>query len=254
MRNRSFALSILAAGLGGAGLVLALTGPATAAGDEPVPVPCAQIPEAIRQAPAPKRIDLAVGAIARNCRPLPAAVLAALRTGHWEDGIEAELPDRSIMVVRATEAAYPEAETLAVQLIETGRWPTGEPLSIESGSQMIRALKGVLTTFRAHLLLDVFEQLKDPMVRQAVVQTLRSSKLDEALLPALEAAYEESGSLREAANTSVSEQPEKTPPALHARLIRKLPEGPLLNWALRLANRHPSSPVEAAKKARGLIN
>ena len=38
----------------------------------------------------------------------------------------------------------------------------------------------------------------------------------------------------------------------NARLIRNLPEGAMLNWALRLASGHPSGAVAAAKKARGL--
>lgn len=258
MRYRSLAPGILAAGLTGIGLVLVLTlvGPATAAATAaaPAPIPCAKVSDAIVTASGSERVTVAIGAIERKCRPLPPMIDGALRSGEWNDKAPLASPDRTILLVRATEAAYPEAETLAVMLIETGNWPDGEPLELEAGAQVIRSLKGVLTTYRVRLLLDVFEQVKEPTVRQAVIQTLRASKAEEALLPALEAAYEEKGPVQETANTSVSEQPEKNPPALHARLIRTLPEGALLNWALRLANRHPSGPVAAAKKARGLAD
>jgi uncharacterized protein YeaC (DUF1315 family) len=195
---------------------------------------------------------LVLAAIDRKCRPLPAVVLAALRSGAWDDSAALSPPDRVVILAQATAAAFPEAETLAVKLIETGTWPDGRPLQAESGTQLIRAFKGVLTTYRTHLLLDVFEQVKEPSVRQAVLQTLRDSKLDEAALPALEAAYEETGPVQTIAISSIAAQPEKTPPALHARLIRKLPKGALLDWAVRLADRHPSDPVAAAKKARGI--
>jgi hypothetical protein len=255
MSIRSLAPAILVAGLAGAGLVLglALVGPAFAAGDDnPAAIPCAQVPAAISKAPEAERVGLVLAAIDRKCHPLPAVVLAALRSGAWDDSAALSPSDRTLLLVQATAAAYPEAETLAVKLIEAGAWPNGQPLHAESGTQVIRAFKGMLTTYRTHLLLDVFEQVKEPSVRQAVIQALRDAKLDEALLPALEAAYEETGPVQAAAISSIAAQPEKTPPALHARLIRKLPKGALLDWAVRLADRHPSDPVAAAKKARGI--
>ncbi len=257
MSIRSLAPAILIAGFAGTGLVLglALVGPAFAAGDDnPAAIPCAQVPAAISKAPDAARAAVVLAAIDRKCRPLPAVVWAALRSGAWDDSPALSPSDRAVILARATAAAYPEAETLAVRLIETGTWPSGQPLHTDSGAQLIRAFKGVLTTYRTHLLLDVFEQVKEPSVRQAVIQTLRDSKLDEALLPALEAAYEETGPVQEVAISTVAAQPEKTPPALHARLIRNLPDGALLNWALRLADRHPSDPVAAAKKARHIAN
>jgi hypothetical protein len=253
MRYRLPATAAFAACLTGVIITITVAGPAAAAGSTaPAPVPCAKVSAALVAAKESERITVAISALERKCRPIPPMIEGALRTGEWNDGVSLAAPDRTILLVRATEAAYPEAETLAVSVIETGSWPDSAPLDIEPGSQVIRSLKGVLTTYRVHLLLDVFEQVKEPMVRQAVIQTLRGSKRDEALLPALEAAYEESGTVQEAAATSISEQPEKALPAVHARLIRTLPEGALLNWALRLANRHPSSPVAAARKARGL--
>jgi hypothetical protein len=255
MSIRSLAPTTLVAGLAGTGLVLALAlaGPAfTAGSDKPAAIPCAEVPAAIGNAAQPDRVGLILAAIDHKCRPLPAVAVAALRSGKWDDGAELSPSDRTILLVQATEAAYPEAETLAVRLLESGIWPNAQPLSADAGTQIVRALKGVLTTYRVHLLLDVFEQVQDPPVRQAVIQALRGSKLDEAMLPALEAAYEDSGEVQEAGSTSISAQPEKTPPELHARLIRKLPEGALLDWAIRLSERHASGPVIAAKKARGI--
>jgi hypothetical protein len=257
MNIRSLAPALLVAALAGTGLVLgpALVGPASAAGDDvAAAIPCAQVPAAIGQAPAADRVGLAIAAMDRKCRPLPAVVVAALRLGAWADSAALSPSDRTVLLAQATAAAYPEAETLAVKLIETGIWPGGQPLGTDAGAQVILAFKGVLTTYRTCLLLDVFEQVKEPAVRQAVIQTLHDSKLDEALLPALDAAYEETGPVQEAALSSVAAQPEKTPAALHARLIRKLPKGALLNWALRLATSHPSDAVAAAKKARGITD
>ena len=256
MSIRSHAPATLVADLAGAGLVLglALVGPVFAAGgDDAASIPCAQVPAAIGKAPEAERVNLVLAAIDRKCHPLPAVVMAALRSGAWADSAALSLSSRTLLLTQATAAAYPEAETLAVKLIETGTWPDGQQLYAESGAQVIRAFKGLLTTYRTGLLLDVFEQVKEPSVRQAVLQTLRDAKFDEALLPALDAAYEETGSVQETAIASVAAQPEKTPPGLHARLIRKLPKGALLDWALRLADRHPSDPVAAAKKARGIV-
>ncbi len=216
-------------------------------------VPCAEVPAAISKATGPERAGLVISAIEHKCRPLPAVVVTALRDGKWEDGLALSAAERTILLAQATEAKYSEAETLAVSLIESGVWPDEQPLATESGVQLIRALTGVLTPYRVHLLLDVFEQVQEVGVRQAVVLSLRGSRLDEALLPALEAAYEAAGTLQEAGTASIAAQPEKTPPQLHARLIRSLPEGPLLNWALGLADRHDSDAVKAAKKARGLV-
>lgn len=255
MSIRSHAPAILVAGLTGTGLLLglALAGPAFAAGDDnAAAVPCAQVGAAISKAPEAERVNLVVSAIDRKCRPLPATVWAALRLGAWEDSTPLSPSERTVLLARGTAAAYPEAETLAVNVLERGSWPSGQPLGTDSGAQLIRALQDVLTPYRTHLLLDVFEQVKEAPVGQAVIQTLRGSKLEEALLPALEAAYDKTGPLQEAALGTLSAQSEKTPEALHARLIRKLPEGALLNWALRLAKSHPSDAVAAAMKARGI--
>jgi hypothetical protein len=257
MSIRSLAPAILIAGLAGTGLVfgLAVVGPAFAAGDDsPAALPCAQVAAAISKAPEPERVGLVFAAIDRKCRPLPGVVMAALRFGAWEDSAALSPGGRTGILAQATAAAYPEAETLAVKLLENGAWPSGELLSTDAGAQLVRAFADVLTTYRMHLLLDVFEQVNASNVRLAVIQTVRDSKLIEALLPALEAAYGEAGPLREAALTSIAARPEKTPMALHARLIRQLPKGAFLDWALRLAKDHPSETVAAAKKARGIAD
>jgi hypothetical protein len=257
IRSLALALATLVAGLAGIGFALgsAMVGPAAAAGDDnTAAIPCAQVSAAISKAPETERAGLVLAAIDRKCHPLPAVVLTALRSGAWEDSAALSPGGRIGLLAQATAAAYPEAETLAVKLIETGTWPSGQPLTTEAGAQLIRSFKGVLTTYRTRLLLDVFEQVKEPTVRQAVIQTLRDSKLDEALLPALAAAYETTGPVQDAALSSIAAQPEKTPAELHARLIRKLPKGAFLDWALRLAKDHPSDPVAAAKKAGGIAD
>jgi hypothetical protein len=255
MRRRWFSFAVRPAGVAGAGLVVLLslaTPLALAAGDKPAPTPCDQVDDAIKNAPGPMKAAVAAAAIDRKCVPLPAGILAALRGGQWAGPELVEPGDRVAVLVRAAEAHYAEAESLAVQVLEAGAWPDGAPLGFEPGAIVIRSLKGAMNRYRTHLCLDVYEQVKEPIVRQAVIQALRGSTLDEALLPAVEAALEESGTLHEAGITSIADQPEKTPPLVLARLVRKLPEGPLLNWALRLSNRYPSSPVAAAKKERGI--
>jgi uncharacterized protein YeaC (DUF1315 family) len=255
MRIRSLAPTILIATITGVGVLLALVeaGPSFAQkGEKPAPIPCEQIGAAIDKAPGPERVGLAVGAIARKCSALPASVMNAVRAGRWDDGAALQAPDRTILLARATTAAYPEAESLVVKILEVGSWPDEVALTTDEGAQLVRSLKDVLTPYRVRLLLDVFEQVKEPAVRQAVLQTLRASKLDVALLPALEAAYDEKGPVQEAGLATISAQPEKTPPELHARLIRKLAKGPILDWAVRLAKVHPSGAVAAALKTRGI--
>jgi hypothetical protein len=63
---------------------------------------------------------------------------------------------------------------------------------------------------------------------------MRSSDRPEAILPALDAYWNTPGARAEAQAT-FAEEPEKEPDAILARVIATLPEGPALDWALRLS-------------------
>ena len=86
----------------------------------------------------------------------------------------------------------------------------------------------------------------------AVIETLRGSPLPEALLPALEANAHGEEATRAAGAATLKGQAGKDAAEVLAELIRQLPEGPLLNWAHRLAERYPTAAVSAALKERGL--
>lgn len=233
-------------------VALSLVWPAVRATAEETPFPCDQAEAKIMQAQPNQRVPLAEGAIKASCRPIPAPILNVLRTGTWPDNAPIAPQGRITLLVRATEAAYAEAETLTVGMLENGAWPEGSQIAFDDGANLIRSLKPVLTRFRGRLLLDVYEQIRIPAVRQAVLHTLRGADFEEALLPALDAVYEETGPLQVSGLTTIAEEPEKVPAEVHARLIRKLPEGPLLAWAVRLANSHSSPAVQAARKERGI--
>jgi hypothetical protein len=229
-------------------------------GGRPAPSPagtaassaCAEAAKKLQQAPPAERPAAAMAAMDKRCRPLPEALWTALRDGVWPDKLPLSAVDRDTLLVLAERNGYSEADTMAVALIERGRWPDGSELSLNTGAELIRFLGPTLTTYRVRLLLDVFEQKPSDFVRLAVLQALSESKLDEALLPALEAYWEGQGVMQQMAFRTISGQVEKTPDGTLARLVRKLPQGPLLNWAARMAKSHPSAPVDLAKKARGL--
>lgn len=213
---------------------------------------CDQIVSGLSQAPAAERFDLAMAALSRPCKPLPDPIRSALEKGIWPDGREAGLNQRLPLLTQAVTQRYVEAETLAVAILENGVWPDGTSLDLTSGGDIIQSLEGALTPYRVRLLLDVFEQIDQDYVRYHIIKTLRASDEDAALLPALSAFWDGSSWLQQAALATIGDQPEETPGAVLARLIGNLPEGPLLNWALRLANQHPSSQVAGARRDRGL--
>lgn len=231
---------------------LSAAGPWTVFAADAPAVPCDQVEAKLRQTEPPRRLPIAETAIKMACQPLPPAILTAIRTGSWPDGGTIAPLGRVTLLIRATEARYAEAETLSVSILENGSWPDGSQIAFEDGANLIRGLKPALTRFRVRLLLDVYEQIRVPAVRQAVLQTLHGAPFEEALLPALDAVYDETGPVQVSGLTAIGEQPEKVAADVHARLLRTLPEGPLLSWAERLANAHPSPAVVAAKKERGL--
>lgn len=215
-------------------------------------IDCGKIAAAISEVPAGERYELARTAITGNCRPLSEPILSAIGKGRWLDGHEVGSEYRLALLTLAVSGSHAEAESMAVAILEEGRWPDGRALDLETGGQIIRSLQPVLTPYRVRLLLDVYEQINQEFVRFHVLQTLRTSDLDAALLPALDSFWGGSHSLQQAAMATLGDQPEKIPDAVLGRLIRNLPEGPMLNWALRLASQHPSSQVAAARRERGL--
>jgi len=215
-------------------------------------VPCDKTADAIRQQAPAARLALAQDAIKQKCQPLSPPIVSAITKSAWEDGSPLAMKDRLDLTIRATSAGYPEAETLTVVALEMGRWPDGKEIEFGDGAQLVQSLKPVLTPYRTHLLLDIYEQITVPSVRLAVVLALRGSKLNEALLPAIDACYKETGPTHEAGMTAAAAEPEKSPDPILARLLKSLPEGPFLNWAMTLAKDNSSPVVASAKKDRGL--
>lgn len=213
-----------------AGILLAT---AATAQVPPKDLDCAQASDALRRAAAKDRFTLAVTILEQKCRPLPAGILSALRAGVWEDGATVPGEDRMSLLTRGTQAAYAEAETLTVALLEAGHWPDGHELSIEDGSRLIASLAPVLNPYRTRLLLDVYEQVPATLVRIAVIRALHGAALPEAILPALDASFLETGPLQATGMWELGTT-EKRDLAL-ARLLRELPAGPALEWAKRLS-------------------
>jgi hypothetical protein len=217
----------------------------------PDSVPCEAVADAILQGEDGRRIDLSESAIRRGCRPVPAPTWSAVRYGRWTDERAIDARDRSALLGLMAAARYPEAETLAVELLQNGRWPEGSSLDLQQGSLLIQGLKSDLTKYRIHLLLDIYEQQREPVVRMAVLQSLSNSNDPEALIPAVDACLADSGQVRSVALGVISAQPEKTAEGVLARLIGDLPDGPTLAWARNLGQQHPSEAVSSALKKRG---
>lgn len=212
---------------------------------------CQRISQDLAKAEVAGRMALARAALKEPCRPMPAMVGSALGTGQWSDSQVLSPGDRMALLALAVEARYPEAETLAVRLLEEGKWPGGSDLLLEEGGSVIRSLGPALTPYRVHLLLDIFEQREQAFVRTAILETLRRSPLEEALLPALEAYFGETGDVQQAALATLNAQPEKTPPEVLLRLVRNLPDGPSYRWAVRLGKQLEShKEIQAAIKQR----
>jgi hypothetical protein len=225
-----------------------------APGGTPSPLgsePCPKLSEAIAKATSPDRAALCRSALHQPCRPMPAVIWNAIHDGKWSDGEALPTGERANLLAVAVDGRYAEAESLTVLTLQEGGWPGGVPISMEDGATLIRGLKPALNPYRVHLLLDIYEQQDVSVVRIAVLQTLKASLLDEALLPALECYYEADGPIQQAGLANLKGQPEKTPAEILARIISQLPAGTLLKWADRLGERHPSDAVKAARKARG---
>lgn len=225
---------------------------ATEAGGGPADIPCAEADAAVAKATGTARLDLARTLLERPCQPMPGAIQDAINAGTWPGGGKVTPKERLALLEVAVAHGYAEAETLTVRILETGGWPDGSGITLEDGILAIRALAPAMTRYRTRLLLDIHEQHTAAPVRVAVLETLRKAPYDEALLPALESYWQGSGTVQAAGMKTVGDQPEGTASDVLARLIRNLPSGPLLDWAVRLARTHPGEAVTAALKERGL--
>ena len=225
-------------------------------GSAPVPrdslaVSCDKMADALLKADAAGRSILAHQAITRPCRPIPMPLWSAIRFGKWEDSQPLDAEARGDLLALMVQNRYPEAETLAVSLLETGRWPENLPMTQAQAGKIVLGLKPALTRYRIGLLLDIYEQVPEQYIRFSVLQALDGSDRPEALLPAVDACWNDSSTVRLKALSTVAAQKEKTPDRLLARLINTLPDGPMLQWAERLGARHPSAEVSDAMRKRG---
>ncbi len=214
-------------------------------------VDCAGLGAQLDAAPADQRTRLVHDGLEGKCKPMPSSVWEALQTGKWKDGQALSDDDRVLLISVADTGQYAEAETLAVGAIGSGTWSDGSALSLTDGGKLIRSLKPVLTTYRVHLLMDVYEQVTDPWIRGAVIETLAGSNLPEALLPAIDSYWSGTDKIQAAAVAALEAQPEKVPEKVLARVILQVPDGAIFTWAKTLAEHHPSPEVQAALKKRG---
>jgi len=217
-------------------------------------ISCEKMGAAILAADVSKRLSLAQTAIRRACRPAPAPLWDAIRTGQWSDSAPLAPAFRVSLLVLMIGKRYAEAESLGVQLLEgNGHWPAdGAAFNQPEAVDVISSLKSALTPYRIRLLLDIYDQVSDTKVRLAVVRALQESKSDEAMLAVVSACWDSTDEVKTAGEEAVKKQPEKSADGVLARLIRQLPAGPVLDGAVRLAKAHSGPEVQAALAKRGL--
>ena len=183
-----------------------------------------------------QRHQTATNFIAQGCLGTSSEVWSAIHNGVWSDGDSLATADaRSSLVRFAMLKGFVDAETLAVQVLQSGLWPDGSELVLDEGIVMVQGLEARLTPYRVGLLLDIYEQIPDERVRKSVVQTLRATQRPEAILPALDAFWHDVGDLQAVANTSIGLQPEQDPNKVLTRLARTLDDPVHLEWVRRLA-------------------
>jgi hypothetical protein len=196
------------------------------------------------------RLEEALELIRGKCMTVPGPIWTVIQKGVWPDELHYAANDRVLLINTAIAAGYADAESLAVRALETGELPTGPALEPPTGAMLLEGLAPALTDYRIGLLLDIYEQVPHIEVRSAVVRTLRNANGPEALLPALDANYARRASVAEARLT-FSEQPDKEPQAILIRVIETLPDGPALDWAVRLADEFELEEAQKAARARG---
>src|SRR5690606_37841563 len=143
---------------------------------------------------------------------------------------------RVLLINTAIAKGRAEAESLAVRILENGSFPGGPEIEMATGAELVEGLAPALDEYRTGLMLDIYEQVEDATVCNAVIRALRNSDRPEAILPALDA-YWNTPQAKAEAQATFSEEPEKEPDAILARVIKTLPEGPALDWALRISEK-----------------
>jgi hypothetical protein len=180
------------------------------------------------------RLEAALNVIRGGCLTIPGPVWSAAEQGKYPDGTKISVHQRVLMINTAISKGRAEAESLSVFTLENGAFPGGPEIAVESGAELVEGLAPALTPYRTGLLLDIYEQVNNATVRNAVIRSMRSSDRPEAILPALDA-YWNTPAARLEAQETFKDEPEKEPDAILARVISTLPEGPALDWALRIS-------------------
>lgn len=219
--------------------------PANCFGDDP---PCTDAD--ILQVDPVKRVQSALEMIRKHCMTIPGPIWQAAQQSRWSDGVELAGQQRALVVSTAIAAGHAPAESLVIHCLESGKWPGGEALTADTGAILIEGMGPVLNRYRVGLFLDIYEQVPDPEVQAAVVRALVNSDRPEARLPALDAWFRSTGA-RPDAKTALAISDQNPAEPMLARLVADLPEGPALDWALRLAREAKVAPALEAAKTRG---
>jgi hypothetical protein len=193
------------------------------------------------------RLQAALDVIRGGCLTIPGPVWSAVETGKYPDGVGISSHHRVLMINTAIAKGRAEAESLAVLTLENGAFPGGSEIDFPVGAELVEGLAPALNGYRTGLLLDIYEQVDNATVRNAVIRSLRSSDHPEAILPALDA-YWNSPQAKAEAQATFADEPEKEPDAILARVIATLPEGPALDWALRISEQAGELSMKAAKE------
>ncbi|MBK8229795.1 MAG: hypothetical protein IT349_11425 [Candidatus Eisenbacteria bacterium] len=249
-RRRSLPLIFGQLALVGLVPVLMAGGPGVDRARAQAGVPCDAIDRALADAPNPGRMPLALRALDQSCPSLAGSIQKAIASGKWADGTALAGIDRAELLSAAVRRGHAAAETLGVSVLTAGAWADGTALELPGGARIIRSFKGELTRYRVRLLLDIYDQLEVDEVRAAIVETAPASRLPEAWLPVLDAAWNSEGDPQLAAQAALKAADQTNKDALLARLLRELPDDSTLRWARDLAAKHGGTESKKAAAAR----
>src|SRR5690606_16080399 len=133
------------------------------------------------------RLQAALDVIRGGCLSIPGPVWTAVETGSYPDGVTLSPHFRVLLINTAIAKGRAEAESLAVRILENGSFPGGPEIEMATGAELVEGLAPALDEYRTGLMLDIYEQVEDATVRNAVIRALRNSDRPEAILPALDA-------------------------------------------------------------------
>lgn len=214
------------------------------------PTPCAEADAYLAKQTGEARGRAAALYLQAGCQPTPTSITSVLRMGRWLDGSVTPHATRVDLLTAAIAARAPETDSLAVTLLETGRWPDSALLEMQDGARVVSALGPALTPYRSRLLLDIFDQTKNDAVKLAVIQTLERANDPWALLPAIHAVLMQPNTpLWTAGAHSIGRKHANVEAALVA-VISSAPEGAILDWAANLADTR----LEEGRKDPALVD